>query len=117
MKRCRAILVLLLSLLLPYSASAGLSQDLHCHHDGLGVLLEAPQLHHHGAAGAGCDCPSKCICQHHCAAGGAAPLALGAPGIHLAARMEAVAELPAAPVAAAHRASLLRPPAAPSGAA
>jgi hypothetical protein len=117
MKSCRALLVLLLCLVLPYSASAGLGQDLQCHHDGLGVLLDAPQHHHHSAADAGCDCPVKCTCQHHCAAGGEVPLALGAPDIRWPARMEAVVESPAAPLAAAHRASLLRPPTTPSGAA
>jgi hypothetical protein len=116
MKRCRAILVLLLSLWLPYSANAGLSQDLHCHHDGLGMLLDAPP-HPHQAADPGCDCPIKCSCQHHCAAGAAAPLALATPGIHLPARMEAAAGPRPLHVATVYHASLLRPPTAPTGAA
>ncbi len=87
-KKLRAIIVLLLSLALPYAATANMLAGVGCHHDGLGSLAQEGHDHaghgamhmHHGdhqkAAGGGCDCPVKCDCQHHCA-GGACVAALG----------------------------------------
>ena len=71
-KRFRAILVLLLSLTLPYSAVAGMLDNVRCHHDGLGALVDASAHHDHAAMAGqhhdqasdqagdhGCDCAVK----------------------------------------------------------
>ncbi|MBL6748871.1 MAG: hypothetical protein ISP90_00030 [Nevskia sp.] len=96
MKKLRAIVVLLFSISLPYSATATMLHDLRCHHDGLGALLEGAAnghqhdhlaMHEHAAAQhagshQGCDCIVKCQCQHNCAGGGCgAALALTPWGV------------------------------------
>jgi hypothetical protein len=83
MRILRAILVLLLSIAVPYSATATLLQDLPCHRDGGAASLHASALAHthpadhamHASAHSpaavksaqGCDCAVKCECRHHCA--------------------------------------------------
>ena len=87
-KKLRALLILLLCVALPYSATATMLQGMQCHHDGLGGIAEVSlhehgghemhEHHHHDAAqndpdrskvsaDHGCDCAVKCSCQHHCA--------------------------------------------------
>lgn len=133
MKILRDIAVLLLIVALPWAATANMLGDLQCHHDGLGSIApaqDAPAHHHaqgttrdHGAtaqatADQGCDCDIKCQCQHHCAGGCGAALALDTRGIDVGG--------PGTPVMTPYRAwssepqlrSLLRPPiTAPPGAA
>ena len=130
MKTLRTLLVLLLVVALPWSAGATMRENLHCHHDGLGALIDgAPQhdyaaMSHHGqstgqSADQGCDCEVKCQCQHHCASGtGIAGLGLIVPALSFASGAE-IATVPYAAWIPSHLdASPFRPPiAAPPGAA
>ena len=100
MKKSRAIVALLLTIALPYSAIASIVDGLRCHHEGIGALADgggpahhdhAGMLHHDGNArihhdhaammpahhadataadGAPCAGPVKCHCAHHCAGSG-----------------------------------------------
>jgi hypothetical protein len=94
MPKLRALLILLLCVALPYSATAAMLHGMACHHDGLGSVAETAQHehqpadeasehamhghhHHHDTAASshasdgdhGCDCSVKCSCEHHCASG------------------------------------------------
>ncbi|MBL6751655.1 MAG: hypothetical protein ISP90_14100 [Nevskia sp.] len=127
MKSLRAIVVLLVSLAVPYSATASMLLTLHCHHDGLGALVDAmaqaaPHCHDgmearsgtHEAAPAtphhGCDCSVKCQCQHLCATNGVtlAVNVLHSPNFD--SRHAADTELPRAFIPAVQRGTPLRPP-------
>jgi hypothetical protein len=70
-KKLRAPLVLLLCLLLPWSAVASGMQNMRCHHHGTHrdavAMTAAMTMHHH--ADQGCEHMQKCECQHHCAGG------------------------------------------------
>ncbi len=126
MKKLRTLLVLLLIVALPWSAGAELRENLHCHHDGLGALLDTPQHHEHAAMSQhdqavdqGCDCEVKCNCQHHCASGtGIAVLSLAAPALSFLLGDKAAAGPYTAWVPATRGSSPFRPPiVAPPGAA
>lgn len=126
MNTLRTLLVLLLLVALPWSASATMRENLHCHHDGLGALIDnAPQhdhaamTHHAQNADQGCDCEVKCHCQHHCASGtGIVGLGLITPALSFASGAEAATAIYAAWIPSLLDASPFRPPiAAPPGAA
>lgn len=132
MKTLRAIVVLLVSIALPFSAMATMLENLHCHHDGLGVLLDASTTaqehpcahhahhlamaasqHHTGAAkvsDGGCDCAVKCHCQHHCTSGTAVAGVHATPVPPLYSRVPMPTPLMPAFVSDAQPSRLLRPP-------
>jgi len=83
-KKYRALIGLLLTLALPYSAAASIVDGLSCHHERTAGLMDgaAPMHHdhaamlsaHHASASAvghaSCDCALKCDCAAHCAGSG-----------------------------------------------
>lgn len=125
-KKLRVMLVLLLVVALPWSAGADMRENLHCHHDGLGALLDsaphhdhAGMSHHDQAADQGCDCEVKCHCQHHCASGaGVAMPSLATAALSLVSSDEAATGPYIAWIPQAQGSSPFRPPiVAPPGAA
>jgi hypothetical protein len=130
----RAIIALLLSVALPYSATATMLADVYCEHDGLVALLDtdAHEAVHHAldhhvqlahdakAAPAGdhdCDCAENCHCPH-CAGISAVALQSAPSGIHVVPDSGRFDGMKGKPALDPQLRSLLRPPnATPTGAA
>lgn len=125
MKKYRAIFALLLTIVLPYSATASIVDGLRCHHEGVGALVDgaAPMHHDHAAMmhgqpasataadNAACDGPVKCDCAHHCGvSAGNAVLAAQSLNVASAGRVELMIGYYAALIADARPSPAFRPP-------